>query len=118
MLAEAGLLDGRRATTDWYHARELERSFPRVKFQEDRIHIVDGSIWTSAGMTACIDLSLALVEEDLGADAAREVARKLVVYSRRTGGQSQFSALLELEPDSCPIRSMSARDVASMAQRT
>jgi len=100
VLAEAGLLDGRRATTHWHHARELQRSFPRVKVQEDRIHIVDGSVWTSAGMTACIDLSLALVEEDLGADVAREVARQLVVYSRRTGGQSQFSALLELEPAS------------------
>ena len=98
VLAEAGLLDGRRSTTHWQHARELQRSFPRIKVPEDRIHIVAGSVWTSAGMTACIDLSLALVEEDLGADVARDVARLLVVYSRRTGGQSHFSALLDLEP--------------------
>src|SRR5712672_2707815 len=87
VLAEAGLLDGRRATTHWHRARELQRCFPRVKVEEDRIYIVDGSVWTSAGMTACIDLSLALVEEDLGAHESREVARQLVVYSRRTGGQ-------------------------------
>jgi transcriptional regulator GlxA family with amidase domain len=69
-----------------------------VKVEEDRIFIVDGPVWTSAGMTAGIDLALAMVEKDLGADVARAVARKLVVYHRRAGGQSQFSALLKLEP--------------------
>ena len=103
-LAEAGLLDGRRATTHWVFARELQRRFARVKVEEDRIFIVDGPVWTSAGMTACIDLALALVEADLGAEVSREVARKLVVYHRRTGGQSQFSALLELEPKSDRIQ--------------
>jgi transcriptional regulator GlxA family with amidase domain len=98
ILAEAGLLDGRRATTHWGHARDLERRFPKVKVEDDRIFIIDGPIWTSAGMTACIDLSLALIESDLGAEISRAVAKKLVVYHRRTGGQSQFSALLELEP--------------------
>jgi transcriptional regulator GlxA family with amidase domain len=96
ILAEAGVLDGRRATTHWYHARDLQARFPKVKVEEDRIFIVDGPVWTSAGMTAGIDLALAMVEKDLGADVARAVARKLVVYHRRAGGQSQFSALLEL----------------------
>jgi transcriptional regulator GlxA family with amidase domain len=105
ILAEAGLLDGRRATTHWYHARDLQARFPDVKVEEDRIFIIDGPVWTSAGMTAGIDLALAMVEQDLGADVARAVARKLVVYHRRAGGQSQFSALLELEPKSDRIQS-------------
>jgi transcriptional regulator GlxA family with amidase domain len=100
VLAEAGLLDGRRATTHWAYARELQQNFPLVRMQEDCIFIEDGPVWTSAGMTACIDLCLALVQADLGAEASSTVARKLVVYSRRTGGQAQFSALLELEPKS------------------
>jgi transcriptional regulator GlxA family with amidase domain len=104
-LAEAGLLDGRHATTHWNRARELQARFPKVKVEEDRIFIIDGPVWTSAGMTAGIDLALAMIEKDLGADVARAVARKLVVYHRRTGGQSQFSALLELEPKSDRIQS-------------
>jgi len=104
-LAEAGLLNGRRATTHWHRARELQARFPKVKVEEDRIFIIDGPVWTSAGMTAGIDLALAMVEKDLGADVARAVARKLVVYHRRAGGQSQFSALLELEPKSDRIQS-------------
>src|ERR671919_1111370 len=104
-LAEAGLLDGRRATTHWYWARELQARFPKVKVEEDCIFIIDGPVWTSAGMTAGIDLALAMVEQDLGPDVARAVARKLVVYHRRAGGQSQFSALLELEPKSDRIQS-------------
>jgi len=104
ILAEAGLLDGRRATTHWNRARDLQARFPKVKVEEDRIFIVDGPIWTSAGMAAGIDLALAVVEQDLGADVARAVARQLVVYHRRAGGQSQFSALLELEPKSDRIQ--------------
>jgi transcriptional regulator GlxA family with amidase domain len=100
VLAEAGLLDGRRATTHWMYARDMAQRFPRVRVEEDRIFIADGPIWTSAGMSAGIDLALALVEEDLGMEAARFVARKMVVYHRRSGGQSQFSTLLELEPKS------------------
>src|SRR3981189_2673257 len=100
VLAEAGLLDGRRATTHWHRARELQTRFPKVKVEEDRIFITDGPVWTSAGMTAGIDLALAMIEQDLGAVVARTVARQLVVYHRRAGGQSQFSALLELEPKS------------------
>ena len=105
VLAEAGLLDGRRATTHWRHARDLQARFSKVKVEEDRIFIIDGPVWTSAGMTAGIDLALAMIEKDLGADVARAVARKLVVYHRRAGGQSQFSALLELEPKSDRIQS-------------
>jgi transcriptional regulator GlxA family with amidase domain len=105
VLAEAGLLDGRRVTTHWNRARELQARFPKVKVEEDRIFIIDGPVWTSAGMTAGIDLALAMVEKDLGADTARNVARQLVVYHRRAGGQSQFSALLELEPKSDRIQS-------------
>ncbi|WP_349960435.1 GlxA family transcriptional regulator [Rhizobium sp. ZPR3] len=99
-LAEAGLLDGRRATTHWVFARELRDRFPALKVDEDKIFIIDGAIWTSAGMTATIDLALAMIEKDHGEELARTVARKLVVYHRRAGGQSQFSTLLELEPKS------------------
>jgi transcriptional regulator GlxA family with amidase domain len=105
VLAAAGLLDGRRATTHWHRARDLQAQFPKVKVEEDRIFITDGSVWTSAGMTAGIDLALAMIEQDLGANVARAVARQLVVYHRRAGGQSQFSALLELEPKSDRIQS-------------
>jgi transcriptional regulator GlxA family with amidase domain len=100
VLAEAGLLDGRRATTHWAFARNMQARFPAIKVQEDKIFIIDGPVWTSAGMTSCIDLCLAMVESDLGVDVARDIARKMVVYHRRTGGQSQFSALLELQPKS------------------
>lgn len=99
-LAAAGLLEGRKATTHWYHARAFRQAYPNVRLEEDRIFTVDGPLWTSAGMTACLDLALALVENDLGVEVAREVARKLVIYHRRAGGQSQFSALLEIDPKS------------------
>ncbi|KAF1048031.1 MAG: HTH-type transcriptional regulator CdhR [Herbaspirillum frisingense] len=104
LLAEAGLLDGRRATTHWAHALELRARHPLVQVDEDRIFVNDGGVWTSAGMTACIDLALALVDADLGAQTARSVSRKMVVYHRRTGGQSQFSTLSEMEPASDRIR--------------
>lgn len=104
VLGEAGLLDGRRATTHWIYARELQKRFPKAMVDEDRIFINDGPIWTSAGMSAGIDLALALVEDDLGAEIAKSVARKLVLYHRRGGGQSQFSTLLELSPKSDRIQ--------------
>ena len=104
VLAEAGLLDGRRATTHWAFARLLRERFPAIKVEEDRIFIVDGNVWTSAGMTAGIDLALAMIEKDHGQAVARDVARKLVVYHRRAGGQSQFSALLEMDPKSDRIQ--------------
>jgi transcriptional regulator GlxA family with amidase domain len=100
LLAEAGLLDGKRATTHWVHADEFRSRYPKVVLEEDRIFVVDGQIWSSAGMTAGVDLALAMVEKDFGLDTARAVARKLVVYQRRGGGQSQFSALLELDAKS------------------
>ncbi|WP_336981031.1 MULTISPECIES: GlxA family transcriptional regulator [unclassified Cedecea] len=104
LLAEAGLLEGRRATTHWMYARDLQQRFPGISVEEDKIFICDGPYWTSAGMTAAIDLALALIEDDLGADIARTIARKLVLYHRRAGGQSQFSSLLELEPKSDRIQ--------------
>jgi len=104
VLAEAGILDGRHATTHWYHARNLQQRFPDTRIDEDRIFVADGSVWTSAGMTACIDLCLALIESDLGIAVSRAIAKKLVVYHRRTGGQSQFSAMLDLEPKSDRIQ--------------
>jgi transcriptional regulator GlxA family with amidase domain len=104
ILAAAGLLNGRRATTHWASARTLQRRFPAIRVEEDRIFITDGNVWTSAGMTACIDLSLALVEADLGFEVSKSVAQKMVVYHRRTGGQSQFSAMLELESRSDRIQ--------------
>ena len=104
ILAAAGLLNGRRATTHWASARTLQRRFPAIRVEEDRIFITDGNVWTSAGMTACIDLSLALVEADLGFEVSKSVAQKMVVYHRRTGGQSQFSAMLELESKSDRIQ--------------
>ncbi|MGO4437151.1 GlxA family transcriptional regulator [Rhizobium sp. RAF56] len=104
VLAEAGVLDGRRATTHWAVAREIQSRFPKIRMEEDRIFVVDGTVWSSAGMTAGVDLALAMVEEDLGADLARRVARMLVVYHRRAGGQSQFSALLDMHPKSDRIQ--------------
>jgi transcriptional regulator GlxA family with amidase domain len=100
MLAEAGLLDGRRATTHWYYARNMQRDYPKIAVEADRIFTTDGPIWTSAGMSAGVDLALALVESDLGAEIAREVAKILVVYHRRAGGQSQYSTLLDLDATS------------------
>ena len=104
LLAQAGLLDGRSATTHWAHAQALRQRYPRINVDEDRIFINDGNVWTSAGMSSAIDLTLALIEDDHGAELARNIARKLVVYHRRPGGQSQFSALLELEPRSDRVR--------------
>jgi len=100
ILAAAGLLDGRRATTHWSRTQDFARRFPRVRLDPDRIYVKDGKVWTSAGITAGIDLALALIAEDLGETIARRTAQQLVVYHRRPGGQSQFSALLELDrPD-------------------
>ncbi len=97
ILAAAGLLDGKRATTHWSRTDDFVRRFPQVRLEPDRIFVKDGSVWTSAGITAGVDLSLAMIAEDLGETVARRTAQQLVVYRRRPGGQSQFSALLELE---------------------
>lgn len=103
-LARAGILDGRRATTHWRYADQLRREYPKVNVDENRIFINDGPVWTSAGMTACIDMALALVESDAGAEMARTVAKAMVVYHRRAGGQSQMSTMLELAPRSDRIQ--------------
>ena len=100
MLAEAGLLDGRRATTHWRRTRQFLVRYPDVKWEPDRIFVRDGNIWSSAGITAGIDLALALVTEDYGEAIAQQTARQLVLYHRRSGGQSQFSSLLELKAPS------------------
>ncbi|MEV4538551.1 DJ-1/PfpI family protein [Asanoa sp. NPDC049518] len=103
ILAAAGMLDGKRATTHWKVAHELALRCPTCQVDPDAIYVRDGTTYTSAGVTAGIDLALALVEEDLGADVAREVARMLVVYLQRTGGQSQFSAPLQGPPPRSPM---------------
>ena len=95
LLAEAGLLDGKRATTHWSRCDDFARRYPQIRLEADRIFVRDGDTWTSAGISAGIDLALALVEEDLGAAVARATAQQLVVHHRRPGGQSQFSALLD-----------------------
>jgi transcriptional regulator GlxA family with amidase domain len=105
VLAAAGLLDGKRATTHWNHARDFRQQYPNITLDEDRIFVVDGQIWTSAGMSAGVDLALAIVESDLGPETARRVARKLVLYQRRGGGQSQFSALLDMDARSDRVQS-------------
>ncbi len=97
ILAAAGVLDGKRATTHWRRTPDFRMRFPDVKLEPDRIYTRDGKVWTSAGITAGIDLSLALIADDLGEDVARKSAQELVVYHRRPGGQSQFSALLDIE---------------------
>lgn len=107
-LAAAGLLDGRRATTHWRHAATLQQGHPAVRVEPDRIYLRDGPVWTSAGISAGIDLALALVEEDHGAALAQAVAGEMVVYHRRAGGQSQFSSLLALSPGSERMRAVLA----------
>jgi transcriptional regulator GlxA family with amidase domain len=94
LLARAGLLDGRRATTHWAQAERLRREYPHVEVDPEPIFVRDGSLWTSAGVTAGMDLALALVEEDLDREAALTIARHLVLFLRRPGSQSQFSATL------------------------
>jgi transcriptional regulator GlxA family with amidase domain len=97
VLAEAGVLDGRRATTHWGRTRDFLSAYPKVKLEPDQIFTRDDNIWTSAGISAGIDLALAMVAEDFGDEVAQKTARQLVLYHRRSGGQSQFSSLLELK---------------------
>ncbi|MFE1342033.1 GlxA family transcriptional regulator [Streptomyces sp. NPDC058733] len=102
VLAAAGLLDGKRATTHWKIAGELAARYPKTRVEPDAIYVRDGTTYTSAGVTAGIDLALALIEEDHGPEVSREVARSLVVYLQRAGGQSQFSAPLQGPPPRSP----------------
>jgi len=104
ILGSAGLLDGRRSTTHWFYGRELQSRFPKTRVEIDRIFVGDGSIWTSAGMTAGVDLALTLVERDIGPRKAREAAKAMLVHHRRAGGQSQHSSLLEIDAKSDRIQ--------------
>ncbi|WEX85732.1 GlxA family transcriptional regulator [Sinorhizobium garamanticum] len=101
-LAASGALDGRRATTHWSVATLLQQRFPRVQVAADAIFIQDGNLWTSAGVSAAIDLALAFVEHDFGRDLALEVARDLVIFLKRPGGQSQFSTTLTSQMTTSP----------------
>lgn len=97
LLAASGWLDGRRVVTHWTRCEQLAQQYPRLRVEPNPIFINDGPVWTSAGVTAGIDLSLALVEADLGRTMALDVARQLVVFLKRPGGQSQFSVTLDLQ---------------------
>ncbi|EOG5374455.1 SDR family NAD(P)-dependent oxidoreductase [Cronobacter turicensis] len=105
VLGDAGLLDGKRVTTHWAHAQALEARVPQARVESDRIFITDGAVWTSAGMTAGLDMALGMVEKDLGAEVARAVAHRLVMHHRRSGGQTQHSEMLALSPRSDRIQS-------------
>lgn len=127
ILAKAGILDGRRATTHWRHAALLSRAYPQITVEPDAIFVRDGDVYTSAGVSAGIDLALALVEDDHGPELVREVARSLVVFLKRAGGQSQFSALVEARPpqrselravtDAVAADPAADHDVAALAAR-
>jgi transcriptional regulator GlxA family with amidase domain len=108
LLATAGLLDGRRAVTHWRRCAEFARRFPAVHLEPDPIFVRDGNIWTSAGITAGIDLALTLVERDLGQRVALAVARQLIVFLKRPGGQAQFSATLALQHDDARFEGLHA----------
>jgi len=108
-LADAGLLKGRRATTHWNHCADLSREFPDIKVEPDRIFVREGSLYTSAGVTAGMDLALALVEDDFGRDVALAAARELVMFLKRPGGQAQFSAQLAVQlAEHEPLRELQA----------
>lgn len=116
LLARAGLLDGRRATTHWAAAAELARLHPAVRVDPEPIFVCDGPIWTSAGVTAGMDLALALVEEDLDRELALRIARHLVLFLRRPGNQSQFSATLAAQqPTREPLRDAQRHVVENVA---
>jgi transcriptional regulator GlxA family with amidase domain len=128
LLAAAGLLDHRRATTHWDWCEELAEGYPDVHVEPDPVFVRDGQVWTSAGVTAGIDLALALVEDDLGPGVALAVARELVVFLKRPGGQAQFSSALSAQPAARPVlREVQAwiaghltedLSVAALAERT
>jgi transcriptional regulator GlxA family with amidase domain len=117
LLAASGVLKGHRATTHWRYAAELQRRHPELKIDADRIFVREDDVWTSAGITAGIDLALAMIEEDCGIETSKAIARDLVVYHRRSGGQSQFSTLLELEPRPGRIRDALAYARAHLGER-
>ena len=116
LLAQAGLLDGKRATTHWRRAPDMTRLFPKVRVEPDCIHIKDGDVWTSAGVTAGIDLALAMIADDFGEAIATQVAREMVVYAKRPGGQAQHSALLDLGASSPRFAGLNAWIRAHLAE--
>ncbi|GBG36744.1 GlxA family transcriptional regulator [Mycobacterium montefiorense] len=117
LLAQAGLLRGRRATTHWHDTRLLARAFPDTAVEPDAIFVRDGDVFTSAGISSGIDLALALVEMDYGTELVRDVARWLVVYLKRAGGQSQFSVLVEADPPpGSPLRTVTDAITADPAR--
>ncbi|OUS30308.1 hypothetical protein A9Q99_07510 [Gammaproteobacteria bacterium 45_16_T64] len=103
LLAQAGLLNGRAATTHWVCTRELQQLFPRVKVLPDDLYVKSGNVYTSAGVTAGIDLTLSIVAEDLGHDISMQIAKSLVVYYHRPGGQKQFSSPLNAQLEARPM---------------
>lgn len=105
-LAATGLVNDSRLTTHWFFAKELQKQHPQLKVDADKIYTHNGKFWSSAGMTAGLDLALALVEADLGTEVARSVARKLVMYQYRSGGQNQHSELLAMNPKSDRIQNV------------
>jgi transcriptional regulator GlxA family with amidase domain len=116
LLARAGLLDARRATTHWASAERLAQMYPQVRVEADPIFVRDGDVWTSAGVTAGMDLALALVEDDLDREAALTIARHLVLFLRRPGSQSQFSAtLVAQEPRRAPLRELQRQILEDVA---
>ncbi|MEO3434519.1 helix-turn-helix domain-containing protein [Inquilinus sp. CAU 1745] len=124
LLAEAGLLDGRRAVTHWQRCAEFASRFPSVRLDPDPIFVCDGTIWTSAGITAGIDLALAMVEADCGRALALAVARQLVVFLKRPGGQAQFSCALALQGADAKFEELHAwitdnlsRDLSALADQ-
>lgn len=104
VLAHLGLLNQKRATTHWQQVARMQKAYPHVRMDGDRIFVRDGNIWTSAGITSGIDLALALIEHDCGSIMSRDVAQHMVVSQRRAGGQSQFSPILQMEPETARIR--------------
>ncbi len=119
LAAEAGLLDGRRATTHWARADQLAAEYPHVAVDADPIYVHDGPVWTSAGVTAGIDLALALVEDDLGTDVSQLIARWLVMFLHRPGGQSQFATPVWVRrAERSPVREAQARVEAAPARRS
>lgn len=116
-LAQAGLLDGRRATTHWNHAGSFREQYPRATLDVDRIFTADRGVWTSAGMTAGVDLALAWVDQDFGRDTARATAQLLVVDHRRAGGQSQHSVLLNLDAPSDRVQGVLTFAKQNLAKR-
>jgi transcriptional regulator GlxA family with amidase domain len=116
ILAAAGLLDGRRATTHWRYCAELAATYPAIIVEPDALHIRDGAVTTSAGVTAGMDLALALLEEDCGRRLALATAREIVAFLKRPGGQSQFSTHLEAQAADLPVRGLQEWILSSLAQ--